>query len=159
MSMLGLKKKPVVTPKEDVIKAMKDALEANEFKYSFDPEKNLFMTKFMGDDLPIAVNILVDDMAMHFICLLDLRAEPGNFNTVAWNLNCINKKLIFGAFYLDPEDGMITFEYGFPFLEAKPSPEFLMSFVSLLVNTVDQHDGDLKQIAEKVSHDNDSMYR
>ncbi len=156
--MLGIgKKKPTVTPKEDVIKAMKEGLEANEFKYRFDPEQSLFITSFMGDDLPIAVNILVDSMTIHFICHLDLRAAPGNYNTVAWNLNCINKKLIFGAFYLDPDDGMITFEYGFPFLEAKVSPEFLISFVAHLVKIVDENDGNLKLIAETVSPI-DSMY-
>jgi hypothetical protein len=156
--MLGIgKKRPVITPKEDVIKAMKEGLDANEFKYNYDPAKSLFITSFMGDDLPIAMNIYIDDMAIHFVCLLDLRAAPENYNTVAWNLNCINKKLVFGAFYLDPDDGMITFEYGFPFLEAKVSPEFLISFIAHFVKIVDEHDGDLKLLAEAATP-RDSMY-
>jgi hypothetical protein len=117
-----------------------------------------FATRFMGDDLPIDLNIIIDDLALHFIAHLDLRASPDNFNNVAWNLNCINKKMVFGAFYLDPDDGMISFEYGLPYVEADLSPKFLMSFIRIFVQIVDEHDGELKQIAEKVTRNNDTMY-
>jgi hypothetical protein len=155
--MFGIgKKKPVMTTKQEVIDAMTTGLESSELKYKFDQEKSLFTTSFMGDDLPIGVNILIDDVAAHFILFLDLKAAPENYKTVAWDLNCLNKKLVFGSFYLDPEDGMITLEYGFPYLEARVSPDFLISFVGLLVRTVDEHDGDLKQLAENTVKD--TMY-
>ena len=61
----------------------------------------------------------------------------------------INKNLMFGAFYLNSEDGQISFEYGLPFVESNYSVETLGSIIKLIVETVDKHDGDLEKIAKK----------
>ena len=138
----------VRTTKRDMISKMRVALETAEFKYKYDEANSAFMTGFMGDDLPIATHIIVSDVSLQFVCLLDLSSKPENFSKVAWDLNCINKQLAFGAFCLDQEDGMISFEYGLPYVEADYSTEFILSFIKILVSTVDKYDGDLKKIAE-----------
>ena len=58
---------------------------------------------------------------------------------------------MFGAFYLDSEDGQITFEYGVPFLETNFSEVTLAALVKMMVETVEKHDGDLQKIAEKAA--------
>ena len=105
----------------------------------------------MGDDLPINLAIKIHDISLHFICNLDFIAEPDRFREVCWALNDINKKLMFGAFYLDPEDGQITFEYGMPFLETNFSEITLAALIKMMVETVDRHDGDLQKIAKKAA--------
>jgi len=156
--MFGRKKETVPTSKDDVVASIKKGFANADVKYNFDQEKSIFSAVFMGNDLPISTNIYVDDMALHFICLLDLQADSDNYDTVAWNLNSINKSLVFGAFYLDPEDGGITFEYGFPYVEARVSPEFVMGLLNLMIKTVDENDGELKTMAEKINRNTDSMF-
>ena len=158
--MFGKKanKSEAPTDPEQVVSVIKNALDSQDFKYRYVDEAKLFVTSFMGDDLPIATNIRVLDGVIHFMLLLDLKTSPDNFSKVSWELNCINKQLMFGAFILDPDDGMISFEYGFPYVEADVSSAFILYFTKCMVDTVDAHDGDLKKIAETVKRDMDNMY-
>ncbi len=161
-SMFGLKKEAEKTSQmtaEEVYSMVRSAFDKAELKYGVIPENKIIQTTFMGDDLPIKMNIIVDDMVIRFVCLLDFRAASENFREVAWQLNCINKELVFGGFYLDPEDGFVMFEDAFPYKEAKVSEEFILAFSKLMGQTVDKYDGDLKKIAEKVQRPfDDAMY-
>jgi len=152
--------KKKTTTKKDVIETVRRAFETTGLKYNYNSAREVFITCFEGDDLPITINIAVHDRVLRFVCPLDLKAKEGNYKDVLWELNGINKDLLFGAFYLDPEDGMIAFEYSFPFMEADVSPEFVLIFIKLCKETVDAHDGDLKAIGEyvSVSHRDTVMY-
>lgn len=160
--MFGLKKEAEKTSQmtaAEVYSMVRSAFDKAELKYGVIPENRILQTTFMGDDLPIKMNIIVDDMVIRFVCLLDFRAVPENFKEVAWQLNGINKELVFGGFYLDPEDGFVMFEDAFPYKEAKVSEEFILAFAKLMGQTVDKYDGDLKKIAEKVQRPfDDAMY-
>lgn len=160
--MFGLKKeeKRSQMTADEVYSMVKTAFDKAELKYGLIPENKVVQTMFMGDDLPIKMNLVVNDMVIRFVCLLDFQAAPGNFKEVTWQLNAINKELVFGSFYLDPEDGFVMFEDAFPYKEAKVSEEFILAFSRLMAQTVDKYDGDLKTIAEKVERPfDDAMYR
>jgi len=161
-SMFGLKKEAEKINQmtaTDVYSMVRTAFDKAELKYGVIPENKIVQTTFMGDDLPIKMNIIVDDMVIRFVCLLDFKANTENYKEVAWQLNCINKELVFGGFYLDPEDGFVMFEDAFPYKEAKVSEEFILAFSKLMGQTVDKYDGDLKKIAEKVQRPgSDAMY-
>ena len=158
--MFGKKSTSVKLTKDSMYDLIKNAFETNGLKYNGLDDQKVIQTGFMGDDLPIALNIYVDDLAIRFVSMLNLKAEPENFSKVAWELNCINKKLKFGCFYLDPDDGFIMFEYGFPYAEADVSEGFILAFTKMVADTVDAHDGDLKKIAERTQRSSapDNMY-
>ena len=143
------KDKPRMTQKQ-IYALIKNAFESQGIKYDEIKEKGIIQTGFMGDDLPIALNVIVDDTVIRFVSLLDFNAKPENFANVAWELNCINKNLAFGCFYLDPDDGYVMFEEAFPYGEAQVSESFILAFTKMVSKTVDKYDGDLKKIAEKV---------
>jgi hypothetical protein len=144
---------------DQVYSMVQSAFDSAQLKYSRAPEDRIVRTVFMGDDLPIRMNILVDDVVIRFVCLLDFKAAPDNYTEVAWQLNLINKEIPFGAFYLNPDDGFVIFEDAFPYGEARVSEDFIISFSKLMGQTVDRFDGDLKKIAEKVQRPyDDAMY-
>lgn len=148
------------TDKETVTKTVQGALDLAGFSYNYNKSNNVFMTGFMGDDLPISMNILISDTSVRFISYLNLKSNESRYRDVCWELNKINKDLAFGSFYLDPEDGMISFEYGFLYVETDVSPEFILLFLKMFVETVDKYDGDLKKLAESVPNKkvNNTMY-
>ena len=139
----------------EMIRLVKSTFDKEGWEYEFDSENNVFGSGFMGDDLPIRILIFVREASVHFICNLYFEAEPDKFKEVCWALNEINKKLTFGAFYLDLEDGQITFEYGMIFIESNLSEGALASIIRMLIKTVDVHDGDLQKIAKKSAANND----
>ncbi len=148
------------TTKEDAVRIIKETFDSMGVPYEFDPEKSAFAAGFKGDDLDIMVMVLVRDDILSFVCPLDLKAGPDNYQNVVWALNGINMGLVFGMFYLEPENGFIVFEYGFPYSQSRLPKDFFMSLLNKVLETVDARDGDLKKIAEKASRpDYDMMYR
>ena len=140
--------------KDQVYNLIKTSLDSAGLKYNEKKEEGVIMTGFVGDDLPISMNIVVNDVTIRFVCLLDFKAEPDNYSKVTWELNCINKNLIFGAFYLDPDDGYVMFEDAFPYKEAQVSKDFILAFTKMIGETVDKYDGNLKKVAERVPRSN-----
>lgn len=138
--------------KAELVKLIKEYFDKAEIKYDFEEKEgySTYVTGAMGDDLPILMLIHISDESLSFSCPLKLKAAPDNYQKVVWELNLINKNLIYGAFYLDPEDGFIVYEYGFPYTEARFTEEFFLGFIRMIYSTVDEHDGDLKKIAETV---------
>lgn len=149
-----------VNNKETVTDTVQKAMDIAGFDYNYNKAKNVFMTVLKGDDLPISMNVVVDDSSIYFVSHLYLKAQEDRFRDVCWELNLINKQLVFGSFFLDPDDGMISLVYGFPYVEAKVSPEFILTFMKMLLETVDRFDGNLKKLAESVKETpgNDAMY-
>ena len=164
--MFGRKKKEIdpetyiKNKQAEMTNLIKSAFESAGWDYTFKTESNTIVSGFMGDDLPIHIGIIVREISLHFVCPLDFVAEPDKFKEVCWALNEINKGLMFGAFYLNSEDGQISFEYGLPFVETNFSKETLASIIKLIVETVDKHDGDLEKIAKKapVADGNNPMF-
>ncbi len=159
--MFGKKKSETsgMTP-DQVYSLIKSAFDNADLKYGEDADRKIIHTGFMGDDLPIRMNIIVEKLAIRILCQLDFKSSPDNYSKVAWELNCINKTLSFGAFYLDPDDGYVMFEDAFPYREAQISEGFIIAFCKMMADTVDSHDGDLKKIAESVprSRSNEPMF-
>ena len=155
-----IKKNNELTKSETVVNTIQESFGAADITFKFDQEQKVFMVPFQGDDLPIPVGIAVNDTVIHFRAHLALRANPQNFQKVLSEINGINKDLLYGSFSMDPEEGFIYFDYGFPYQEAKVSHEFFLSFLQMIVKTVDEHDGALKEIAEATPREEyEAMYR
>ena len=161
--LFGRKKgESVKKDQKSITELVRKSLEIAEIKYNYSSKDNCFICHFMGDDLPITMSISIDEISIRFICYLDLKAKEEKYREVTWELNDINRSLIFGAFFLDPDDGMISFEYSFPYIEAEVSHGFILSFMKMLADTVDRNDADLKKLAESVTHSDsgkNAMYR
>jgi hypothetical protein len=132
---------------DEVRRIVKKVLDGANVKYEV-ADDHVISTGFMGDDLPIRMIITTDNSRLAFVCLLDLVAEKSAFPKVTWELNRINSNLAFGAFYMNPEDGHIFFEYAFPYATSPVTDEFVATFIRLVAQVVDDHDGDLKKLAE-----------
>jgi len=135
----------------EMVKLIKSTFEKAGWKYDLKSEDNVFLTSFMGDDLPIATMIMVQEMSTQFVCNLDFIADPGNFKEVCWALNEINSTLSFGCFYLDTEEGHLLFEYGLIHVDSDFDEGTMGSVIKMVVSTVDKYDGDLQKIAKKSS--------
>lgn len=148
------------TDRGAMTRTVKMALDLAEYTYNHDRTYNVFRTVAMGNDLPILVNILIDETSVRFVCFLNLKSKESRYEDVCWELNEINRELMFGSFLLDPEDGMISFVYGFPYHETNVSSEFILAFMKMLVKTVDEYDGKLKKLAESIpdGNTNNTMY-
>jgi len=117
------------------------------YKYETDPSNRIVKSVFQGDDLPICLVAKVDQMSVALDCILAFETEEPKYMELSWNLNLINNKSAFGSFRLDPEKGCVYYHYAYVFAGAKPSERLMLSLVKMVVDTVDQHDGDLKKIA------------
>jgi len=151
----------IMTDKAALIKNIKEYFESEDIKYKFedDEKQPRYIVGAMGDDLPILVIINIADESISFACPLNLKASPDNYQKVVWELNKINKGLLFGAFYLDPEDGFIVYEYGLLYNQTKFSKDFFLGHLHMIFSTVDEFDGKLKALAETVSREEyRSMY-
>ncbi len=95
--------------------------------------------------------VIVESSTLVFLSPLNLEAKQENFKTVAWELNNINKGIKFGKFNLDAENGRILYQFSFPYVEAAVSKKFFATFLQIVLETVDEHDGDLKKIAERTT--------
>ncbi len=141
--------------KDQVYNQIKSAFDSAGMKYGERKDEHTIVTGCIGDDLPMRINVIVNDVTIRFVGLLDFKTESDNYTKVAWELNCINKNLVFGSFYLNPDDGYVMFEEAFPYKEAQVSESFILAFTAMIGETVDQYDGNLKQIAEKVPRSDD----
>ncbi len=133
--------------KEAVYKTLIKAFRSQGFTFEQDDEEHHIRISFPGDDLNIHMFIRVYDLHIGFICYLPFKADEDKYKDVAWRLNEINLSLSFGAFGIDPTDGIIQFEYGYIFSDANPSEELMLSIVVMVVQTVDKYDGELEKIA------------
>ena len=153
-------KKGHLTTKADAIGSIRKYFDDIEYKYDYIETDSAIITGFMGDDLPIRIGIYIGEETIMFRSVLDLCAQKNNYSQVLEELNRINASLVFGMFFLDTENGYIIFEYGFPYTEARLTPDFFLGFLRMIIKTVDDHDGDLKKIAEERSAEEYwSMYR
>lgn len=132
---------------EEVRRIVRKVLDGANVKYEVTDDHTI-ATGFMGDDLPIRMVITTDNSRLAFVCLLDLVAEKSAYPKVTWEINRLNSALAFGAFYMNPDDGRIFFEYAFPYATSPVTEEFVLTFIKLVAQVVDDHDGDLKKLAE-----------
>ena len=153
MGLFGKKDKgddAVLTTKKDAISMIGKYLKDVEVEYEYNEEHSTFVMGTMGDDLPILTTLTVSDRVISFRCPLQLKAAPENYDKVVNALNDINFNLLMGAFYLDKNAGFILYEYGFPYNNSKLSEGFFLAILKMVIDTVDDHDGDLKGLAESV---------
>lgn len=134
-----------------LFKTIKETLDEMEWSYDVDNSKYVIRTGMQGDDLSIPLLVIVENNTLVFLSPLNLEAKQENYKTVTWELNNINKGIKFGKFYLDGDNGRILYQFSFPYVEAAVSKKFFATFLKIVLETVDEHDGDLKKIAEKTS--------
>ena len=144
--------------KTSVYKTVIDSFKSQGFTFEQDDENCTVLITFSGDDLRIPMFIKVHDLHVGFVCYLPFKADESRYKDVAWRLNEINLPLSFGSFEIDPEDGVIQFGYGYIFSDANPSEELILSIISMIIQTVDEFDGELAKIANRMVRDtSDSM--
>jgi hypothetical protein len=136
---------------EQLFKTIKETLDDMEWSYDVDNAKYVVRTGMQGDDLSIPLLIIVENNTLVFLSPLNLEAKQENYKTVTWELNNINEGIKFGKFYLDAENGRILYQFSFPYIEAAVSKKFFATFLQIVLETVDEHDGDLKKIAERTT--------
>ena len=132
-----------------LFKTIRETLDEMDWGYDVDESKYVIRTGMKGDDLSIPLLIIVENNTLVFLSPLNLEAKEENYKTVTWELNNINKGIKFGKFFLDGDNGRIFYQFSFPYIEAAVSKKFFATFLQIVLETVDEHDGDLKKIAEK----------
>ena len=152
--MFGMRKG---TP-EGVFKTLRNALDKRDLKYEIDEDNQAIGLSVMGDDLPIPTMIQVNNNHVRFTAILAFKAIEASYKDVAWNLNLLNTELTFGSFSLNPEDGIVRFDYSYIISNAKPTEDILIALLKMVWTTVDEHDGDLKKIVPVVRDINNPMF-
>ena len=141
-----------------IYRTLINAFNAQKFTFEQDDENCTVLISFSGDNLRLPMFIRVHDLHIGFVCYLPFKADESRYKDVAWKLNEINLPLSFGAFGMDPEDGVIQFGYGYIFSEANPSEELILSIISMIIQTVDEFDEELAKIANRmVKGDSDTI--
>lgn len=143
---------------EKVYDTLIGALDRNGLKYKADENEKILSIHMMGDDLPILTFIKVNDNHIRFTAILAFKATEESYREVAWNLNILNTKLTYGSFSLSPDDGIVHFDYSYIFANAKPTEGILMGLLSMVWTTVDEYDGDLKEIVPVSKDEQNPMF-
>jgi len=142
---------------KDVCRALTDR------KIAFEADKEnlrLYAKDIKGTDLPIAVQIVVDDetTTLNFACPLAFKAPPASYSDVLIQLNTINTGIRFGAFILNPEDGWLGYRYSYIYAQARPSGEMISALVGMVIKIVDEYDDRLKKIVPVNTAVHDPMF-
>jgi len=127
--------------------AVPKAFDKLGWKYEELPEM-VVRTIVQGDDLPIAVIVKMEEGYVTYRCKLAFEAPEQQRKAIAWELNKINDQLQFGSFRLDPESGWLAFHYSQVFGENRLDPDLIAAVLKMVVDTVDAHDGALKNILD-----------
>ena len=113
-----------------------------------DAFQRIVRAEVQGDDLPILIIAKVEDGYITFVCKLAFEATPEKYRDAVWSLNELNDDLEFGSFILDPESGWLSFHYSVICGDNRMSRGLLAQIVTMVVDTVDERDGDLKKVLE-----------
>ena len=132
--------------KESLYKKIRKIFDANGIEYKADDANFIIVTPQMGDDLPITVFITVSEGTVEFRCKLAFDATEDNFQIILNEINRLNNETAMGAFVIDPENGWVMYRYSYIYIDVKPNADIIMSLLKMAVDTVDQHDGALKQL-------------
>lgn len=127
------------------------ALDKLGIKYSAEEEDKAVFFNIQGDDLPIAVALNANDEtnSMFIFEKLMFDVPPAENTNIAVAINRINTDLPFGSFHLDTDVGSLFFKYSWIFTgQSPPEPERIAGIVKLAIDTVDEHDGDLKELMD-----------
>ena len=132
--------------KEYLYKKIRKIFDANGIEYKADDANFIIVTPQMGDDLPITICITVSEGTVEFRCKLAFDATEDNFQVILNEINRLNNETAMGAVVIDPENGWVMYRYSYIYIDVKPNADIIMSLLKMAVDTVDQHDGALKQL-------------
>ena len=118
------------------------------YECDVDPFQRIVRAEVQGDDLPILIIAKVEDGYITFVCKLAFEATPDSYRDAVWSLNDLNDDLEFGAFILDAESGWLSFHYSVICGDNRMSRGLLAQIITMVVQTVDERDGDLKKVLE-----------
>ncbi|MDO5852737.1 MAG: YbjN domain-containing protein [Thermoplasmata archaeon] len=131
---------------DSVYKTVKKTFDNNRWSYNADDRNHRLLTGFLGDDLRIKLSVEVTSLDIRFVTMFDYQVPKEKRTEFVLELNKINKDLAYGCFSLDPDDGSVFFAFTHIFEGGKPSDELIEQLVTLVVQTTDEHDGDLQKI-------------
>ncbi len=136
------------------------ALTAKDLEYAEDEENLQIRIKFEGDDLPIDLQVSVNEESttIDFLCKLAFEASATTYSEVLAGLNRINGELRFGAFVLIPDTGWLTYRYAYIYADADPTADLILSLISMVVTTVDERDTELKKLIPVNTEERDLMF-
>ncbi|MFA7063040.1 MAG: YbjN domain-containing protein [Methanomethylophilus sp.] len=136
------------------------ALTAKGVSFKTDETALQIYAKFQGDDLPINLQITVNEeyTTIDFACKLAFKTAPPTYDDVLSRLNTINSTLRFGAFILNPENDSLSYRYDYIYAQASPSTELILSLITMVVTVVDAYDGQLKKLVPVNTDTYDPMF-
>lgn len=131
---------------EKAYKLLQEAFDSLDWNYKTIPEEMSLMSSFVGDDLEIGFHAMVEEGSIRMSSVFSFKVPAEKMKDFVWELNKINGCLRFGSFSLDPNSGLVTFDYTYIYNDAKPSKELLLAIIHMVVKTTDEHDGDLLRL-------------
>lgn len=122
---------------------IKDSLDSSDYHYDFEDER--FEMGFTLDNDRVRVRIFYNEEKEWFsIVVYPSHAIPvGKVDKILPTLNNINKKLLFGSFFVDPEDGELAFRMANSVDNRSVNDTMVTVLLSTALNTVDENINDI----------------
>lgn len=145
--------------RETVLKNVRKALDASDFKYDVHEDGSIALGA-MGDDLPIGMVIDADDKnrTLNIYCYLMFKVDDDNQERTVMELNRLNNTINNGGFYLTTDGMQIYFKIVQSYFDRAPSPELIQHLMMVAFSTVDNNDGHLKEVLPENMVNQDHMY-
>ena len=125
---------------KQVYLVVKDWLAENELKYDKDDESMKIELQIGGEDLPVDLQISVNEETSRLTCMshLTFKVKKDNRATMAACLAIANYDFVLGGFDYDFTDGDLWFRLATPFHESVLSIDAVDTLVRTVYNTVDE---------------------
>lgn len=125
-------------------------MDAQNWKYAKDEEKLMIETGARGDDLPIALRVLVDAerMLVRLYSPMDFEVAADRLVDMAMGICIINDNLVDGNFDLNVENGNIFYRMTTSFRESLISEEAFDFFLGFAIHVIDEYNDKLLMLAK-----------
>lgn len=122
---------------------IKDSLDSSDYHYDFEDER--FEMGFTLDNDRVRVRIFYNEEKEWFsVVVYPSHAIPvSKVEKILPTLNNINKSLLFGTFFVDPEDGELTFRVSSSVDNRSINDTMVAVMLSTALNTVDENINDI----------------
>lgn len=122
---------------------IKDSLDSSDYRYDYEDER--FEMGFTLDNDRVRVRIFYNEEKEWFsIVVYPSHAIPvSKVEKILPALNNINKSLLFGTFFVDPEDGELAFRVSMSVDNRSINDTMVAVMLSTSLNTVDENINDI----------------
>lgn len=124
---------------------IKDYLDSNEYNYHYDEKDEIFDMGFTLDNDRVKLRFFFDEEREWFsMVVFPSHAIPvGKVDKILPVINNINRKLLFGNFFVDPEDGELAFRMTASVDNRSINDTMVAVMMSTGLNTIDDHINDI----------------